>query len=303
MPDFQNNETHTVDQIRRTLLHSNRKAAGCALKYLRKNGATDQQHRGLRSLFGATDPVGAPLACSVVLASYAHDRTTAGLTKLCAANPNVQARYDVFRFDERSPECRQGFDFKAMKRVVDSDLKRRVDHFVAIPHIVAPAGEPYAEVRVISWTGPDAAVVATGSKVLRRRSRISPATTSSSEQLGTSEIDIAQAVAALWYQGAQGRWDPLIGLLDPVDIGSEERRRELASAVIRASMPLHRIGFGHNQGKKLMRLVMREIVARAESLDIAGTAPLQPEGVASFLAKLPADRDGSFCTLPTLKLL
>jgi hypothetical protein len=85
--------------------------------------------------------------------------------------------------------------------------------------------------------------------------------------------------------------------------GETEGMQLLDIFLTQAQLRIPQIAFGHNLGKKLVRSVMREVTARAESCNLASTAPLQPERIAGFLSELPVNQKGERCKLPTVKLL
>ena len=83
----------------------------------------------------------------------------------------------------------------------------------------------------------------------------------------------------------------------------KHHQTDLRCFMLQARMLITKCMFGIGDGDKIVRSLIKELVARAESYDLTGTAPIQPEGIDAFLAKLPANKNGDILAMPTIKQL
>ncbi len=70
----------------------------------------------------------------------------------------------------------------------------------------------------------------------------------------------------------------------------------------RSLLRLDNIAFGFGEGKLALRVVLKQVTARAASLNLAHTAPIHEAGIPRFLSQLCSELDDSL-SLPVVQPL
>lgn len=220
--------------------------------------------------------------------AYNWERTYDALYQIRAADPRMELEFQRFTLNSDNMHSRRADNLVGHKRALEPQLKRNYDAYLAKFAVLRQHAHFSTVVNVI---GLNLNADRTSPRPKRRISRDRPLLEPSFALSPSGKRrHLAICTAEFWTQRSGEDTDELT-----ID-------QETNLLVYRGLLRTERVCFGYGVGKKAMKRIVQQIVARAAADDVLDRSPLQPEGIASFLASLPIDEDGTTATLPPIKL-
>lgn len=268
-----------------------------SVRLLRKCGATESQIVLWNAAIERKSRIAAPSQASRICLKSCAQWCFEGANAMRDADPGTRLTFQRFDFGHDEDGERPQLDIRGAKARLLPQLKREFASSWAVirPTVLGTRVGLSAFVLGLA-ANPESAV-----HRLRKVRSLSqqPPTSAVTIEIGNDE-QLREIIARIWSPLALHQLLP--GDEKP-KVQREHAVAEFRCEIARLLLPIDRSMFGHGIGKKLATGMARTVKARAALIDIAGTAPLQPEGVASFLASLPADRTGKPAPLPVIRHL
>lgn len=265
------------------------------MRLLLVHGASEDMTTGWLALTGDHTRTAVPTQASRSLLHDCAGWNLEAMRSIAAECEGVS--YSFLRYDRghRDSDPNRRLDLGTLKRNVDEELRRRFsDAWTVI--------RPTLIERKVGLSAFSIGIVrAPNVSALKRRRRASPSEMQPAIELTAidSEDQLRQIVDDIWSP----RIIDHIAPLRPGRLRYNDAVAEFQCEVARLMVRIDRSMFGHGHGRRLTSLIARLVRLRGEMLDIADTAALQPDGIASFLSGLPADKMRATVTLPTISQL
>jgi hypothetical protein len=270
-------------------------------RLLRLHGASDEQIAGFEALTGDGRAPDHSTMSSPILRGLAGQLLEEGLEQIAHATGDTMFIVRRYQLPGKGSAA-DAVNFRTFRSEMRREMNAEFEHAFCL---IAPYRENGSVTYAATIVGTRASLanglLSAGPARARRRSRtIVPP---SEELVLPISEESRRVIAAALFGSIEYSMDPP----GPVRFKKDARYRRVCAAfnchIARALLPIDRSIYGIGLGKKLAQGIARTIKARASLLDIAGRSLVRPEGVASFLASLPADKKGNRVVLPVIRTL
>lgn len=261
---------------------------------------SDKHREIVRSLLGISNPPSHAAATNMSLVNCAVARTAAALEQVVGEERAVSRQF-LFCPDPTEPRsyAEASLDLKGRAVPLLRELKATAANGIAV---IQPLAKPEGlELSTSAFVWSKSASAAAPGNHRQRKPRVEGL--KDGMVIDGDPLSLAKTAAQLWT--------PIATKLK-LECGkkgwkaerpsNEHAELELRGFMVRSLLRLDNIAFGFGEGKLVLRTVLKQVTARAASLNLGHTAPIHEAGIPRFLSQLCSELDDSL-NLPVVQPL
>jgi hypothetical protein len=293
MTGFTDQNLRSVQDVIAAFVQNQSRSGRELLKAIIKVGNADEVTEKVKSVKGLDRAAAAATMANHALRRLAVQRTQAGLIGMAAGGVAHEFELRSITPEDISVSERDRFNLPVVRKAVSRIAKFHCQHGVGML-------TPVLRSEGISVGATVLGRKPTHAKLTRRRQGPQQAVdTQAVATLRNDPLSMTIAAAELWATSTPDR-ESLGGDGGPLSKGAW-RKLLIDRFALEALMTPGRSLFAFGDFRRLGRSVLEELTARANGLDLGGIAPIQPQGIAPFLATLISDKAGTALCLPAVK--